>query len=323
MTYAEEQQILTQVVCGLVSQDILALVAVRGLPGSGKTTVAKDVRAKYPNVVLVSRDDIRDMLFNKRVGLEPADETLVTTQQDMLIRNALRSGHSVIVHDLNLRPQYLTRFREIAKEEAADFYTAEMPLDVEEAVARDRTREAPVGEEVIRNIAKKFLFKGYLPMSAVKSQGSQWEPYAPDANLPKAVIFDLDGTLCGNTGRGWYDHDRYHTDSLNTHIAGLADLLHEDGYIILFVSGRKRIGYESTAMMLSKALPTIWADPETEIFMRATDDDRDDTQVKYELFDAGIRRYYNVEYVFDDRVKVVKMWRKLGLTVLAVAEGDF
>jgi hypothetical protein len=229
------------------------------------------------------------------------------------------------VHDLNLRPKYIRRFQDIAKAVDAAFYTAEMPFDVDVAIARDALRSAPVGEVVIRDMAKKLFRKGeYLPLvDTVPTEDDVFEPYVPDLSKPKAVIFDLDGTLCGNTGRGWYDHDQYHTDSLHTDIALLADLLHEDGYIILFVSGRKQVGYEGTARMLSKALPTIWADQRTDIWMRADDDNREDSRVKYDLFDMGIRKYYNVCYVFDDRNQVVNMFRSIGLRVLQVAPGDF
>jgi hypothetical protein len=45
--------------------------------------------------------------------------------------------------------------------------------------------------------------------------------------------------------------------------------------------------------------------------------------VKLEIFDREIRERYYVVGVFDDRNKVVSMWRSLGLTVYQVADGDF
>ena len=57
--------------------------------------------------------------------------------------------------------------------------------------------------------------------------------------------------------------------------------------------------------------------------MRDTGDGRPDNVVKLEIFDREVRERYNVVGVFDDRNKVVSMWRSLGLTVFQVADGDF
>lgn len=57
--------------------------------------------------------------------------------------------------------------------------------------------------------------------------------------------------------------------------------------------------------------------------MRAARDMRKDAAVKLEIFDREIRHRYRVIAVWDDRASVVAMWRSLGLTVFAVAPGDF
>jgi hypothetical protein len=57
--------------------------------------------------------------------------------------------------------------------------------------------------------------------------------------------------------------------------------------------------------------------------MRQTDDNRKDSIIKEEIYDAHIRGKYNVLFVLDDRDQVVQMWRSLGLTVLQCNEGDF
>ncbi|WP_456064519.1 phosphatase domain-containing protein [Hamadaea tsunoensis] len=50
---------------------------------------------------------------------------------------------------------------------------------------------------------------------------------------------------------------------------------------------------------------------------------RNDALVKLDLFDKHIRHRYRVEYVLDDRDRVVNAWRSIGLTVFQVAEGSF
>jgi len=57
--------------------------------------------------------------------------------------------------------------------------------------------------------------------------------------------------------------------------------------------------------------------------MRSQGDTRPDEIVKREIYEEHIKPLYNVDFVLDDRNKVVKMWRSLGLKVLQVAEGNF
>jgi hypothetical protein len=59
-----------------------------------------------------------------------------------------------------------------------------------------------------------------------------------------------------------------------------------------------------------------------ELYMRKTDDYRDDTIVKRELYENYIKDKFNVVAVFDDRPKVLRMWRKLGLFTFNVAQHE-
>lgn len=59
------------------------------------------------------------------------------------------------------------------------------------------------------------------------------------------------------------------------------------------------------------------------LFMRPSGDMRPDHVVKKELYLTHIEPYYKVKCVFDDRQRVVDMWRSLGLQCYQVAEGKF
>jgi hypothetical protein len=63
--------------------------------------------------------------------------------------------------------------------------------------------------------------------------------------------------------------------------------------------------------------------PVTYLYMRPAGDTRPDEIVKRELYFQHVDMAYNVEFVLDDRNKVVDMWRELGLPCLQVAEGAF
>ena len=61
-----------------------------------------------------------------------------------------------------------------------------------------------------------------------------------------------------------------------------------------------------------------------DLFMRKTNDYRQDSVVKKELYERHIENKYYVEAWFDDRDQVVKMIREeLGLLCLQVYYGNF
>lgn len=150
----------------------------------------------------------------------------------------------------------------------------------------------------------------------------------------KAVVIDLDGTLC-NT-----DHRQHHVDgrdyqkkdfikfyekmSDDTPHEWCVNLLHlyrQAHYAILFVSGRPEEYREKTEEWISRhvALPVS----AYQLWMRPTDDYTDDRDIKEGIYRKHIEPYYDVEVVIDDRRKVVERWRQIGLTCLQCAPGDF
>lgn len=63
--------------------------------------------------------------------------------------------------------------------------------------------------------------------------------------------------------------------------------------------------------------------PDLRLFMRGFGDFRDDAIVKRELLDRMRTEGLNPIFAFDDRSRVVKMWRDAGIPCAQVAEGDF
>jgi hypothetical protein len=56
-----------------------------------------------------------------------------------------------------------------------------------------------------------------------------------------------------------------------------------------------------------------------ELHMRRHGDTRRDDVVKLELFNDHVRHRFNVIAVFEDRDRLVRLWRRLGLLTYAVA----
>jgi hypothetical protein len=57
--------------------------------------------------------------------------------------------------------------------------------------------------------------------------------------------------------------------------------------------------------------------------MRDEGDHRSDEVVKKEIYENYIAPWWDVVCVFEDRNRVVKMWRDIGLLVAQVWDGDF
>jgi len=139
---------------------------------------------------------------------------------------------------------------------------------------------------------------------------------------PFAYILDLDGTLALRTDRGPYEYERVQSDAPNWRVIDvLAVLAHttEHTHHLFVVSGRPDSCRGATARWLEDNLPfSIDA-----LFMRAEGDDRPDEIVKAEIYEEKIQPFYRTVAVWDDRDKVVKMWRERGLQVFQVADGNF
>lgn len=137
---------------------------------------------------------------------------------------------------------------------------------------------------------------------------------------PWCQIYDLDGTLAIKSDRGHYDWDRVDEDTENeniSHLIWMNSWARDRGYgdSVIIVSGRSDICRDKTHKWLQDS-----AMYHSALYMRKNGDYRDDTVVKEEIFNEYIKDKYNVRFVVDDRPKVCRMWRSLGLTVLHVGD---
>ena len=140
------------------------------------------------------------------------------------------------------------------------------------------------------------------------------ERYVPNLDLPKAVIFDIDGTLAHTNGkRGIYEWASVHLDDPDELVIAVARGLKAQGLKIVIVSGRDGECEEVTLAWLNQHLGFAPDD----FFIRGSRDGRRDSIVKKEIFNRDIAPKYHVIGVVDDRPVVVRMWRSLGLQTLA------
>ncbi len=145
----------------------------------------------------------------------------------------------------------------------------------------------------------------------------------------KTIIVDLDGTLALNKHREHYlkgskkDWVAYFEaskdDKPNKKIINLVNLLKSSGYRIHIFSARADIVRQDTINWLSRNCVSF-----DHITMREINSFTPDEELKKKwLFDFYPDYLDEVEFILDDRNKVVSMWRSLGLTCLQVADGNF
>lgn len=273
-----------------------------GLPGSGKTTVAKAIVSGNSRWARISRDDLRDMMFN---GFKRKREKDIVRSQMQLAEYFLGKGFSVIIDDTNLNPKVRNAWKEFCSAHDATYDEYHLDTPLRECIKNDNRRANGVGEDVIRRMWSEYVVS----------------EYEHDSSLPRAVIADVDGTLALMNGRSPYDWDKVDTDLPNEPVIWMlrSCLLSVYSNCELFIlSGRDSVCREKTEAWLDKYLKLKYT-----LLMRPTKDTRDDAIVKSEMFDTQIDNKYDVQFVVDDRQKVVDMWRERGLTVFQVADGRF
>lgn len=280
---------------------------LKGLPGSGKTTWAKNFCHENKDWIRVNRDDLRNMRGDYWI---PKQEKLITEWENLSIIAALELGYNVVLDATNLNDDRTKhRINELKK----DFHelqheTIFFDVSLEECIKRDTKRENGVGEKVIKEMYERYF-------------GNPPVVYSEDESLPTCMIVDIDGTLAKMNGRSPYDWDRVGEDKCNEAIRDIAiaciDYAAVDKFIIF--TGRDGSCRQQTEKWLEDN--QIYFD---ELYIREAGDTRKDSIVKREMFENHIRGKYYVKFVLDDRNQVVDMWRKdLGITCLQVDYGDF
>lgn len=141
--------------------------------------------------------------------------------------------------------------------------------------------------------------------------------------MKKVYVFDLDGTIAN------IDHRLHFVKTKPKNWPGFFDACKDDspvdwiidllcsvavGNIILILSGRSSEVKEQTELWLQKHCV-----PFDKLIMRPAGDYRPDEIVKIEMLNKYMEPYKEtakVEFIVDDRQRVVDMWRKNGYNVL-------
>lgn len=295
-----------------------AIVSI-GISASGKTTDAEKWLNDAPGSrEILSRDDIRRKILREREGdastqsgnlwarwkFTRQSEAEVTAIYNDELEQIAKCRNDVYCADTNLVARH--RYELIKRLESLGYEVEvrEFPISLEDAWKRDEKRVDTVGRDVI--------YKQYRLWKEYKS----YVHYSNPPDLPAAVLVDVDGTLAHMNGkRGPFEWGNVHLDDCDYQVAHMVQLYHSYGIKIVILSGRDGVCRGATKTWLHDH-----SIPFDELYMRAAGDMRSDVIVKRELFDEHIRNVYHVWAVIDDRPKVCRMWRELGLKVFQVGD---
>lgn len=304
-----------------------------GIPASGKTTWANEYIKANPNGLNVNRDDIRQELFGPFKWGEYVftndKEQAVTDRQINMVMNHAASGDSgyVIISDTNISQKTRDMWASIAKENNFELEYKVFNITLKEAIRRDRIRDMPVGEKVIRDMLQRFLpqCKDLIVESFKKELEAIWNE--PTADYTPYILVDMDGTVAdmrkGEAGsRGPFDWSRVGEDTPRKTVLSIVRLMADAGHDVVFFSGRDVVCQPQTASWLNKHYYTP-TDPRY-LIMRDEGDMRPDWIVKLEKL-VHVSNWYKAKPVcmFDDRNQVVEVMRAVGVEVLQVQPGDF
>ena len=306
------------------------LVVMKGLPGSGKSTIAEDMLSVNPGMVRVNRDMLRPMLHGNAAWSRERERKTVEIET-YIVRTALYNGTSVVVDDTNIAVMSLSHWINLTEEcnslsvpVTMETHDLTKKVSILECIRRDSLRSEParVGRGVIDRMA---LYNSLADLSKEE----------------KVAIVDIDGTLANLDHRLHFletaikNYDAFYSEAaMDSPIEpiwkAVRQLVNED-HTIIIVSGRPvSIGHITAEWLLGKEYQTEhmaadWSIRPDYLFMRQTGDHRPDSVVKREILDtmfkkAGLRKGA-IKVVIDDRDSTCAVWEEAGLPWIQVDHG--
>jgi predicted kinase len=290
---------------------MLKILLTIGCSGSGKSTFAKNLIESDSSWVEINRDIIRANIFLQgdqhqmwqRYKHTKANEKLVNQQVEIIFHNSVRDKKNIIISDTNLNIKTRQYWVDIAYKYNYLYEEKIFGLDltVDDLLKRDFQRtDKPVGKDVILNQWSQFY----------RQFGRK---YIPNNKLPKAILVDIDGTIAKKSPlRGYFNWDLVGLDSPRQFVVEIIQFLSKiKKYHIIFLSGRDSQCEDITKNWLLDNLKITERD--FSLYMRQHEDSRNDRTIKEELFFSNVANNYNVIAVIDDRPRVIRLWKDIGI----------
>lgn len=199
------------------------LLVMIGLPGSGKSTVASQIKANdaTDKTLIVSTDAIRGELYGSES--EQGDPNKVFSIAKTRMIDALNGNYDTVIFDAtNLRKKYRIPFiKEMRQKVNTEFEIVAFWVAVpyQECLRRDKGRSRKVGEFVIRRMYLNFAPPGYeegfddILINTPDRVEDCMREYTVDRFFEKAMPFE--------------QHNKHHTLTLGAHCMSAFDYVKE------------------------------------------------------------------------------------------------
>lgn len=295
------------------------IILCQGIQGSGKSTWAKAWAKEDPeNRVRLNYDDLRNMLGEYWV---PNREGMLKVIEEAFLLKAVQKGYDIVIDNMNLNPKTIAKYEEWATQNNYEIQKILFDTPVDECIRRDRLRDNPIGEVVIKRTWNTY--RNYIICESIKKMKDK--ELKQDPNLPHCILVDMDATLFLNTnGRPFYGDDLEPTDILKDEsIPATIEIVKNyqaTGKLVIGLSGRTDT--KGIRACTIKQCENVGIHLDALVLRPIGSRKRGDVSKK-ELFEENIKGKYYVDFVLDDSTKVVKMYRDLGLTCLQPNEGKF
>jgi predicted kinase len=289
----------------------MKLKMMKGLPGSGKSTTARELVNTNGSAGRINRDDLRAMIFNNEWSGK-REEIIVEVEKaiaEVLLKNKL----TPIIDDTNLTEKHKNLWMRFCLENGIknnigitlDIH--EMNTSLQTCIERDNLRTNPVGEVIINRMALDARMINF--------------------DEKKIIIVDIDGTVAdgshrehfiklanGRTKKDWYGYfTEMVYDKPIQHIIDWVNELSKE-YTICIVSGRPDTYQLETLYWLHHVAKINY----NYIFMRKGKDNRTDVDVKSDILEKLPKD--KIFLAIDDRPSVVNgVWRKNKIKTISVA----
>lgn len=322
-------------------QNELKCLLLRGYPGSGKSFAGRLLASEWGNTVICSADDY----WIDSKGFYNFDVTKLKLAHDDCFnkfKKAIEKGMNVIIDNTNLKYDDCKRYLEYllknnnlnATRYSVDFLEVAYN-DIETAISlrtgNSNGKNIPADKmRAMYNLFKKNSCKTLMyanftgkinfifPRDIVEYSFLE-NSYVPSDN--EAVICDLDGTISlfkladGTELRNCYAAETSNADLINVAVAKAISAFELTGHTVIFLSGRESKYREPTLEFLNRVSEKFGLSSDIKLYMRESGDNRSDDIIKAELYEKHIKDKYKVVAVFDDRPRVVRLWRSMGLFV--------
>lgn len=336
------------------------LILLHGLPGSGKSTFSEKYIQDHKNedIVIVNRDTIRENLFGASYHDKAPDkksESQVSQVQDKMLRDALRSGKTVIDDNTNLNTRFMKNTTNVAEEYGATIEQQYFNISVDECKKRNKERGKKGGRFVPEHVIDRMAQDAYDSDGNIKEFIiSKNGVFAVSNNTPgqkivkefndkmqerypiqgKAVVLvDCDGTLANNQHHAEYylsnpnnkkkDFPGFYKGivdaPVNESVRDLANNMRDnDNVNIVLLTGRDDSYARELLQFVEKSGLKV-----SRVINKRRGDFRPDNEFKAEVINKLKDEGLIVVHALDDRESSIRTMESNGIMVSRVDRPDF